>query len=104
MLENCLIGFLSPFFYPGFVALFVASLMFPPGLGQYMASSLGTAQYMQQLFSNFTWISTNLSIEEQQIVRQWSTDHSGIFCHLWIFVAFTVHYNHQYQKNTNFNF
>lgn len=86
----CLLGPLSPFFYPGFIALMVASVMFPPGLGQYMASTLGTAQQMQQFFSNFTWTSSNLTLVQRQIVNHWSTDHSEIFCHLWIFVAFTV--------------
>lgn len=64
--------------------------MFPPGLGQYMASPLGTAQHMKHLFSNFTWSSPNLTVAQWSIVDQWTTDHSSIFTHLWIFVIFTV--------------
>lgn len=58
-----------------------------------MASTLTTGEHVQQFFGNFTWTSSNLSVAQKQIVNHWSTDHSGIFCHLWIFVAFTVSCN-----------
>lgn len=64
--------------------------MFPPGVGQFMAGGVGAPEQIINLFSNFTWSSPNLTVAQMEIVRNWSTYRSGIFCHLSVFIAFTV--------------
>lgn len=90
LLQVQLDPFDSPFFYPGFISLLTASVMFPPGSGQFMAAHLSSAQQMIHLFSNFPWSGSNLTLEQHKIVAHWTTYRSGIFCHLSVLIAFTV--------------
>ncbi|XP_069362631.1 chloride channel protein 2 isoform X4 [Maniola hyperantus] len=67
------------FIYPGFMTLAVMSILFPPGIGKYMAADLGNQEQVLSLFANFTW-SDSLTAEQAAIVDHWRTpevDHFG---------------------------
>jgi hypothetical protein len=76
--------------YPGLVSLFIASIYFPLGLGQFMASTLTTQQQVISLFSNFTWSRDDLSVEQEDMIAQWRNQHTNIFVSLGIFSVITV--------------
>ncbi|XP_059489334.1 chloride channel protein 2 isoform X2 [Neocloeon triangulifer] len=77
------------FLYPGIVSLMVASASFPPGLGQFMAADLTTHDQVHGLFTNFTWTKDNLTVEEIDVVRHWSTDLTDVHVSLAGFTLFT---------------
>ncbi|XP_031781347.1 chloride channel protein 2 isoform X2 [Nasonia vitripennis] len=77
------------FLYPGIVSLLVSSVAFPLGLGQFMAGDLNTHDQVHGLFTNFTWTKADLNVEEQNVVKHWSTEHSDVFVGLLSFTAFT---------------
>ncbi|KYM87521.1 PREDICTED: chloride channel protein 2 [Atta cephalotes] len=77
------------FLYPGIVSLIVSSVSFPVGLGQFMAGDLNTHDQVFGLFTNFTWTKENLSVEEMNIVKHWSTSYTDVFSGLFSFVLFT---------------
>ncbi|XP_064075181.1 chloride channel protein 2 isoform X2 [Vanessa tameamea] len=67
------------FIYPGFMTLAVMSILFPPGIGKYMAADLGNQEQVLSLFANFTW-SDELTAEQAAVVSHWQTpevDHFG---------------------------
>lgn len=80
----------SRFIYPGLVSLFIATLYFPLGLGQFLASTLTTQQQIVALFSNFTWMSDELTVQQAQIVSHWTNEYCNIFVNLGVFMIFTV--------------
>ncbi|XP_052120753.1 chloride channel protein 2 isoform X1 [Frankliniella occidentalis] len=75
------------FLYPGLVALLVASVTFPKGLGQFMAADINTHDQVAGLFSNFTWTKNDLTVEENAVLRHWKTDTTGVF---WSLAGFTI--------------
>ncbi|XP_018395642.1 PREDICTED: chloride channel protein 2 [Cyphomyrmex costatus] len=77
------------FLYPGIVSLMVSSVSFPVGLGQFMAGDLNTHDQVFGLFTNFTWTKENLSVEEMNIVKHWSTSYTDVFSGLLSFVLVT---------------
>ncbi|XP_011701867.1 PREDICTED: chloride channel protein 2 isoform X2 [Wasmannia auropunctata] len=77
------------FLYPGIVSLMVSSVSFPLGLGQFMAGDLNTHDQVFGLFTNFTWTKENLSVEEMNIVKHWSTSYTDVFSGLLSFVLVT---------------
>ncbi|XP_073958853.1 chloride channel protein 2 isoform X2 [Choristoneura fumiferana] len=72
------------FIYPGFMTLAVMSILFPPGIGKYMAGDLGNQEQVLSLFANFTW-SDNLTAEQAAIVSHWETPDVNLFGCLWIY-------------------
>ena len=72
------------------MSLFIATLYFPLGLGQFLASELSTQQQIISLFANFTYMSDDLTVQQAQIVKYWSNDYCNIFVNLGIFVIVTV--------------
>ncbi|XP_066997204.1 chloride channel protein 2 isoform X2 [Anabrus simplex] len=76
------------FLYPGIVALMVATVSFPELLGQYMAADLNSHDQVSGLFTNFTWTKRDLTVEEAEIVRHWTTPHTGVFVSLAGFIIF----------------
>ena len=72
------------------MSLFIASIYFPLGLGQFMASTLTTQQQVISLFSNFTWSRDDLSVEQEDMIAQWRNQHTNIFVSLGIFSVITV--------------
>lgn len=76
--------------WPFLLSATVASITFPPSAGQFIQSTLGTGGQMKQLFSNFSWTDTNLTLAQKQVVDNWTTYRSGIFAHLPSFLAYQV--------------
>ncbi|KAK9505379.1 hypothetical protein O3M35_009453 [Rhynocoris fuscipes] len=77
------------FLYPGIVVLLASSVSFPLGLGRYMAGDLNTHDQVAGLFSNFTWTKGEFTVEESEILRHWTTDHTDAFVSLAGFILFT---------------
>ncbi|XP_008826841.1 chloride channel protein 1 [Nannospalax galili] len=46
----------QPLLYPGIVTFVIASLTFPPGMGQFMAGELMPREAISTLFDNNTWV------------------------------------------------
>lgn len=92
--DKFLITFLiySRFLYPGILALIVSSLSYPLGTGQFIAGELSTHDQVSQLFSNFTWSTDDLTVEQATIVNNWSTVYSDVFVNLTCYTLFTVGY------------
>ena len=82
----------SRFIYPGIVSLFIATLYFPMGAGQFLASTLTHKQQITILFSNFTWMSDHLTVDQAAIVAHWNNPYCGILVNLSIYVVTTVGY------------
>lgn len=83
----------SRFLYPGICALMVATISYPLGTGQFIAGELSTHQQVHELFTNFTWTASELTVEQATIVNHWSTSYTDVFFHLSAYLAFTVTYN-----------
>nr|XP_022908827.1 chloride channel protein 2 [Onthophagus taurus] len=77
------------FLYPGLVALLISTVSFPLGLGQFIAGDLTTHEQVLNLFSNFTWTNSNLTVEQQAVLNHWITPYTGVFINLAGFVLFT---------------
>ncbi|ETN67164.1 chloride channel protein 2 [Anopheles darlingi] len=77
------------FLYPGIVALIVATLSFPHGFGKFIAGELSTHEQVHQLFSNFTWTQSELTVEQAAIVSNWRTTHTDVFANLTIYLLYT---------------
>lgn len=45
------------------------------------------------LFANFTWSSDNLNANEMEVLKHWTTPHSGVFVSLTGFMISTVSLN-----------
>lgn len=56
--HKCLSQFLAKhrLLYPGIVTFVIASLTFPPGMGQFMAGELMPREAISTLFDNNTWV------------------------------------------------
>ncbi|XP_028130029.2 chloride channel protein 2 isoform X2 [Diabrotica virgifera virgifera] len=78
------------FIYPAIVVLFLSSLTFPPGLGQFMASDLAGGPQVTSLFSNFSWTKENLTLPQQDIVSHWSTDWTSVYENLVIYLFYEM--------------
>lgn len=77
------------FLYPGIIALMVSTLTFPLGTGQFMAGDLTTHNQVMALFSNFTWTKTNHTPQEEDLIKHWKTEYSGVIFSLSCYVIFT---------------
>ncbi|QQP53455.1 Chloride channel protein, partial [Caligus rogercresseyi] len=79
------------FIYPFLVSLFISSVSFPPGLGKYAASDIGTHAQIEILFSNYTWTSSQdqLSVDEFAHVKHWITGRTNVFVNLTIYILQT---------------
>lgn len=83
-------NFFSRFLYPGIVALIVSSISYPLGTGRFIAGELSTHEQVSQLFTNFTWTKSDLTVEQATIVNYWSTAYTDIFFNLGAYLLFTV--------------
>ncbi|KAG5672631.1 hypothetical protein PVAND_002745 [Polypedilum vanderplanki] len=78
------------FLYPGILALMVATLSYPNGLGRYIAGELSTHEQVSNLFTNFTWSEPNLNVEQSAIVRYWTNPYTNeIFSILIFYLLYT---------------
>ncbi|RVE39910.1 hypothetical protein evm_015440 [Chilo suppressalis] len=86
----------SRFIYPGFMTLAVMSILFPPGIGKYMAADLGNQEQVLSLFSNFTW-GDELSADQAAVVAHWQAPGLDYFGCLFIYfcsISLTFFYLH----------
>ncbi|KAI5713177.1 hypothetical protein M8J75_014240 [Diaphorina citri] len=77
------------FLYPGIVVLLATSVSFPLGLGKYMAGDLNTHDQLSSLFSNFTWTKGHFTVEEQEVLKHWTTRNTDVFVSLACFMLYT---------------
>ncbi|CAH1398800.1 unnamed protein product [Nezara viridula] len=77
------------FLYPGIVVLVASSVSFPLGLGRFMAGDLNTHDQVSGLFSNFTWTKDELTVEESEVLRHWTTKSTDHFICLTGFIFYT---------------
>lgn len=77
------------FLYPGIVVLVASSVSFPLGLGRFMAGDLNTHDQVTGLFSNFTWTKDELTVEESEVLRHWTTKSTDHFICLTGFIIYT---------------
>ncbi|XP_064456611.1 chloride channel protein 2-like [Ornithodoros turicata] len=75
------------FLYPLIITVLISSATFPEGLGQFMASELTTHEAVHDLFTNFTWTSNDLGVDEHVIVNHWGTTKGRIFLTLALFIV-----------------
>ncbi|KAJ8939734.1 hypothetical protein NQ314_011020, partial [Rhamnusium bicolor] len=76
------------FIYPGFIVLLISTVTWPPGIGQFMAAQIAPGVQVQELFSNFTWTKENLTVAQNEVVSHWSTQWSGIYTSLVVFMCY----------------
>lgn len=72
------------------MSLFVASVSFPLGLGQFVAGELTTHEQVFALFSNFTWTDQNLTVQEEYKLSHWKTPWTGVLTNLVCCIVFNV--------------
>ncbi|CAG9796038.1 unnamed protein product [Diatraea saccharalis] len=77
------------FIYPGMMTLVVMSILFPPGIGKYMAADLGNQEQVLSLFSNFTW-GDDLSAAQAAVVSHWEAPGVNYFGCLFIYFCSIV--------------
>ena len=79
------------FIYPFFVSWLITTLSFPPWIGQFQASEIGTHEQVEILFSNYTWTREpeEMSVEEWAHVKHWVTPYTSIFFNLFIYSILT---------------
>ena len=77
------------FIYPTLITWFVTTMTFPPFLGQFQASDIGTHHQIGILFSNYTWTRDpqEMSVDEWDHVKHFITPYSGVFINLPIFIV-----------------
>lgn len=79
------------FIYPGILAFMVAAISYPNGLGQFIAGELSTHEQVTHLFTNFSWTSETLNVQQADIVRYWTNPCTGeIFSTLVFYLLYTV--------------
>ncbi|XP_043213453.1 chloride channel protein 2-like [Amphibalanus amphitrite] len=88
----CMKSFLrqNRFLYPFFVALMVSSVTFPLGVGQFLAADQTTHDQVLDLFSNFTWSSDNLEIDQAEVVAHWTNPYTNFYINLCIYIGVTM--------------
>ncbi|CAH1134809.1 unnamed protein product [Ceutorhynchus assimilis] len=77
------------FLYPAIITLAVSTITFPLGTGQFMAGDLTTHTQVVALFSNFTWTKTNHTPFEEEMIKHWKTEYTGVIFSLTCFMVFT---------------
>uniref|UniRef100_A0AAR5Q0Q1 Chloride channel protein n=1 Tax=Dendroctonus ponderosae TaxID=77166 RepID=A0AAR5Q0Q1_DENPD len=76
------------FVYPFFVILIISTVTWPPGIGQFIASDLIPKDQVVQLFSDFTWTQANHTLEQQEVLKHWTTRWTGIYANLVLFIFY----------------
>lgn len=75
------------FIYPGLVTLLIASLTFPPGMGQYFAGELTHRRAVDDLFSNITWTKGQAEdLDQEEVLSHWAHKDTNIYATLVLFV------------------
>ncbi|ERL90831.1 hypothetical protein D910_08176, partial [Dendroctonus ponderosae] len=81
---------ISRFVYPFFIILIISTVTWPPGIGQFIASDLIPKDQVVQLFSDFTWTQANHTLEQQEVLKHWTTRWTGIYANLVLFIFYQV--------------
>lgn len=68
------------------MSVFIASLYFPHGLGKYLLALTTSRQQTLSLFSNFTWMTDDLTVEQASVVSPWGETPEDIFMTLAIYM------------------
>ncbi|KAL7728339.1 hypothetical protein ACLKA6_007436 [Drosophila palustris] len=76
------------YLYPGILALIISTLTFPLGTGQFIGGDLETEKQLSHLYSNFTWTSSDLNVEQSEIVSHWTTKYTSVFGNLICYTLF----------------
>ncbi|XP_043199053.1 chloride channel protein 2-like [Amphibalanus amphitrite] len=89
--NSCMKSFLSRnrFLYPFLVALLISSTTFPLGLGQFLAADQTTHDQVLELFANFTWSSSDLTVDEAEAVNHWTNPYTSFYANLCIYILVT---------------
>lgn len=74
------------------MSVFIASLQFPQGLGKSLLSTTTNRQQTLSLFSNFTWMSDDLTVEQAAVVAPWGETNQEIFITLAVYMVGLVSY------------
>lgn len=78
---------LNRFIYPGVVTFVVLSLLFPPGLGKFMAGMLTNAGAVNEMFGNTTWSTREAeTYEEEMMLSRWRGPWNNVFYTLTLFI------------------
>ncbi|ESO95685.1 hypothetical protein LOTGIDRAFT_160236 [Lottia gigantea] len=78
------------FIYPGFIALLISTLTFPPGLGQFFAGQLTGRQAVNELFSNITWTTGQADdLDDEAILSHWHHPLTNMYVTLVFFIIMT---------------
>ncbi|GFO05792.1 chloride channel protein [Plakobranchus ocellatus] len=68
------------FIYPSIITFIIASLTFPPGLGQFFAGELTGKMAINELFSNITWTTGQAEdMEDEVILSHWRHPLTNIY-------------------------
>lgn len=67
----------------------ITSFSFPDFLGKYTASLVSTHDSVEHFFSNKTWLAKNPDTETREILKHWTTEKTGVFFHLGLYIFMT---------------
>ncbi|BFZ23084.1 hypothetical protein BsWGS_26123 [Bradybaena similaris] len=78
------------FIYPSVITFVIASLTFPPGLGQFFGGELTGKKAINHLFSNFTWTDSQAeNLDDEDILIHWQNPHTNIYVTLVLYIVMT---------------
>ncbi|UYV82084.1 CLCN2 [Cordylochernes scorpioides] len=75
--------------YPAMVTLFISTLTFPDGFGQFIAAELTNHESVNELFRNQSWIAPNMQVDDKIVASHWTTPYTGIHINLALFIITT---------------
>ncbi|CAH2004883.1 unnamed protein product [Acanthoscelides obtectus] len=73
------------FVYPFCVIMIISTTTWPPGIGQFLASDISGGAQVIGLFSNFSWTEKNHTVQEQEVLRHWTTKWTGVYTSLVVY-------------------
>lgn len=69
----------------------VAAISYPNGSGAFIAGELSTHEQVEHLFSNFSWTSETLNVQQAEIVKFWTNPNTGeVFSVFVFYLLYTV--------------
>ncbi|XP_035829429.1 chloride channel protein 2 [Aplysia californica] len=75
------------FIYPSIITFVIASLTFPPGLGQFFGGKMTGKMAIHELFSNITWTTGQAEdIDDEAILEHWRHPQTNIYVTLVLFI------------------
>ncbi|CAG5129965.1 unnamed protein product, partial [Candidula unifasciata] len=78
------------FIYPSVITFVIASLTFPPGLGQFFGGELTGKKAINDLFSNFTWADGQPeNLDDEVKLSHWNHPLTNIYVTLVLYIVMT---------------